>query len=374
MLTGGGTDDQCLKLVAGLRKRGAEVKLYAPADRELSNRLDGFSNVFIPAPQGRSKLKFIFGAARAIRSNRAVIVHGHHGRDIWPTILAARLSGQKPAVILTRHMAKSPSSWPSRNFLLSQVDAIVAVSDFVQRVLTEGCYEPDSLEIERRSRPPLKGNKSKIIRIYGGIDTARFCPSESPKIREEWGLKPGDFAFGVAGGYDPPRGKGQREFLRAAGAISKSIPQARFLIIGRGGLAAQLDQDIRDLGLNGKAWRTPYCSDMPAAMNALDCLVHPQVGTEAFGLVLCEAYACGRPVIASALDGIPEAFKVGNHGMLVSPESVIDLSQAMREVGRWPRLEMEARWKLHALVEKDFSLDSAARNVLRLYQKFQQPT
>ena len=65
-------------------------------------------------------------------------------------------------------------------------------------------------------------------------------------------------------------------------------------------------------------------------MNALDCLVHSQVGTEAFPGVVLEAYACGRPVIASALDGIPEAFAVADFGQLVKPESVPELAEAMR--------------------------------------------
>ena len=64
-------------------------------------------------------------------------------------------------------------------------------------------------------------------------------------------------------------------------------------------------------------------------MNALDCLVHPQVGTEAFGAVLLEAFACGKPVIASALDGITEAFAAGQQGRLVQPEKVKELAAAL---------------------------------------------
>ena len=57
-------------------------------------------------------------ATSLIRRERIQIVHGHHGRDLWPTVLAARLSGVRPKVVLTRHLAKSPSSWFSRRFLL----------------------------------------------------------------------------------------------------------------------------------------------------------------------------------------------------------------------------------------------------------------
>ena len=97
-------------------------------------------------------------------------------------------------------------------------------------------------------------------------------------------------------------------------------------------MAGILQADIARLGLTGKAWLTGQASDMPQVMNAIDCLVHPQIGTEALGLVVCEAHACGKPVIASALDGIPEAFAAANYGRLVAPENVAELADA----AQWP--------------------------------------
>ena len=187
-------------------------------------------------------------------------------------------------------------------------------------------------------------------------------------LRREWGLAPEQCAFAVVGGYDLPRGKGQREFLAAAARIHTEVPQARFLIVGRGTLAEPLQADIQQLQLTGKAWLTPFCTDMAAGMNALDCLVHPQIGTEALGLVVCEALACGKPVIASALDGIPEAFAVGGYGQLVRPESVDELAAAMRHWARQPRPAPAERADLHAKVAAAFSLGVAARNVFQRYQ------
>ena len=115
------------------------------------------------------------------------------------------------------------------------------------------------------------------------------------------------------------------------------------------------------------AWLTPYCTDMAAGMNALDCLVLPQVGTEALPGVICEAHACGIPVIASDLDGIPEAFKVGDYGRLVRRESVDDLAQAMIEWAHRPRLTLEERLQLHNRVAAVFSLQQAAVNLSSLY-------
>jgi glycosyltransferase involved in cell wall biosynthesis len=239
----------------------------------------------------------------------------------------------------------------------------------VAKVLREGVYEPDSPEVERRSRPPLVGDHSKIQVIQGGIDTGRFRPLEAAPQRKSWGLQPGNVAFGVVGGYDLPRGKGQREFLKAAARIHARVPEARFLIIGRGSLREALLADIASLGLDKKAWLTPYSQDMPTAMNALDCLVHPQVGTEAFPGVVLEAFACGKPVIASALDGIPEGFAVGNCGQLVPPEDIGALADALLAHIRKPPLTMAERQQLHERVAGEFAIVERAKRVLELYQR-----
>jgi glycosyltransferase involved in cell wall biosynthesis len=367
LLTGGGTDDQCVQLAAGLQQLGQHVMLAGPGGRDFSKIIAAAGLPFLDTGNDASKFRYILRAARWIRLEKIQIVHGHHGRDLWPAIFAAKMSGAKPKIVLTRHLAKSPASFASRRFLLGQCDALIAVSEFVARVLREGIYEPDSPEKERRRRPPLRGDFSKIHVIYGGIDTGRFRPSGAAEKRRELGLEPGHFAFAVVGGYDLPRGKGQREFLMAAARVHEKIPRARFLIIGRGSMAGILRADIARLGLAGKAWLTPYAEDMPAVMNAIDCLVHPQIGTEALGLVICEAHACGKPVIASALDGIPEAFRAGNYGRLVAPENVAELAGAMEAQAAQPGLDAAAAAALHEKVTRVFSLERSAKEVLRLY-------
>ena len=274
VLTGGGTDESCVRLAQVLRAMGQHVWVAGPGGSGFDAAL-GPAGLFCDPALRRSKPRFI--------------------------------------------LAKSPGSWASRQFLLSRCDAMVAVSDFVAKVLREGAYEPASPEPERRARAPMRGDKSKIFTAHGGIDTEQFRPMDSADLRAAWKAGARDFLFAVAGSYDKPRGKGQRDFLLAASRIHRQIPDARFLLIGRGSLAETLQEDIVKLGLRDKAWLTPYCPDMPRAMNAIDCLVHPAVGTEAFGLVICEALACGRPVIAADLDGIPEALIDAESAALVPP-------------------------------------------------------
>ena len=159
------------------------------------------------------------------------------------------------------------------------------------------------------------------------------------------------------------------EDLKAAAKVHRLLPSARFLIIGRGTLGMTLQQDIERLGLQGKAFLTPYCHDMPKVMNTINCLVHPAIGTESFGLVLLEAFACGRPVIASELDGIPEAFQVVGQGELVPPENVDALAAAMERVYKnGSDLPIGERETMHRRVEECASLPVLARRTLELYQ------
>ena len=368
-LTGGGTDDQCVKLAGELHRLGQRVFIAGPAGRRFGPVIAELGVPFIDTGANSGQGEFIRRSAAFIRQEEVQIVHGHHGKDLWPTILAARLSGTRPKIVLTRHMAKSPSSWASRHFLLGQCDVMIAVSDFVAKVLREGAYEPQSPEEERRARHPLRGDHGKIRVIPGGINVGKFVPMLATDKRRELGLQPDDYAFAVVGGFDLPRGKGQREFLQAAARQYEEMPEARFLIIGSGDMRDILTDDIKRLGLEGKAWLTGQVSDMPQVMNAIDCLVHPQIGTEALGLVVCEAHACGKPVIASALDGIPEAFAAGNFGRLVPPEDVDELSRAMVAQFRAPKADAAQAREMHRRVEQAFSLERMGAETLRLYRE-----
>lgn len=367
LLTGGGTDDQCVKLAAELHRLGQQAFIAGPGGRPFAPVIAELGAPFFDTGSRANKLQFILRAARFIRREKMQIVHGHHGRDIWPAIFAARLAGTKPKIVLTRHLAKSPGSRASRRFLLGQCDALIAVSEFVAKVLREGVYEPQSPEAERRARPPLQGDHAKIHVIHGGIDASKFRPADAAEKRRELGLQAGDYAFAVVGGYDLPRGKGQREFLAAAARLRQNIPHARFLIIGRGSMAELLQADIARLGLGGKAWLTGQAADMPQVMNAIDCLVHPQIGTEAFGLIVCEAHACGKPVIASALDGIPEAFAAAHYGRLVPAGDIEALAAAMSSQAREPKLGPAQAEEMHRRVGHAFSLEQMGEKVLRLY-------
>jgi len=369
LLHGGGTDDRSVRIAYALSKLGHRIWMAGPAGRDFSKIAQDLGLAFEPLPTGPLRLSQIVATARLIRREQVQIIHARHGRDYWPVILAARLSGARPKVVLSRHLAKSPGSLLSRKLLLSQCDALVAVSEFVAKVLREGDADPHSDNPERHRRRPMSGDLSKIHVVYGGFDMDRFKPMESPAQRQAWGLKDQHYAFGVVGGYDLPHGKGQANFLKAAAQIAPAVPTARFLIIGRGNMRKMLEQQITGLALSQAAQVTAYCHHMPEAMNAIDCLVLPQTGTEAIPGVVCEAHACGKPVIASRLDGIPEAFAAAGYGTLIRPGSVTDLAEAMLQWAAKPRASPEERQRMHEQVTERFSLERAARDLTALYER-----
>jgi glycosyltransferase involved in cell wall biosynthesis len=151
--------------------------------------------------------------------------------------------------------------------------------------------------------------------------------------REQLGWRPDSIGFGLASDFGPPDGKGHLIFLQAAARIHHELPKARFVMVGPDTQQPLLLETIRALKLEDVARILRFTEKMSTVMNALNVLVHPAVGTEALGLVILEAMACGKPVIASDLDGIPETFIDQQHGLLIAPGDVDALARAMKRLG-----------------------------------------
>ena len=353
VFNGGGTDNQTMELAIGLSALGHTVATACPESRRCTKQMTeaGFA---VRHVEPKSKPKLILQLRRLIRSEGFQVIHSHHGRDYWPAILAAKFSGKRPAVVVTRHLATLPSK-ASRLLLLRGVDALVAVSDHVRDLLLPG----------------FSGPKERIHRIYGGIDLAKFhavSPEAALAFRQEHGAGPDNVVFAVVGAFGLPRGKGQLEFVEAAALVLRTQPHARFWIIGQGSMRPLLEERIAKLGLGEIVRIIPFTDAIATAMNAIDVLVHPAVGTEALGLVLWEAMACGKPVIASRLGGIPEAFREPDHGMFVAPADVPQLASAMGVMASDPARRRLMGHAARAYATGHCSRERQAREMVGLYR------
>jgi glycosyltransferase involved in cell wall biosynthesis len=315
--SGGGVDNQTIELTKGLLELGVEVMIAVTEGSRWEYRAQGLGAEFhpLPAKRGPLKIRRIGAITAAAGKFKPDIVHLHQGSDYWPGILGAMLGAPGARVVITRHLMTRPRAF-SRAMLLKAA-RVVAVSHAVEGVL----------------RRELSGPPARIGQAYCGIDTARFAPARNDPAAAAWrnaqGWRPDHVVAGVVGMFDLPRGKGQPEFIEAAARIHAARPEARFALVGQGSMHAQLAAKITALGLGSVLRMIPFTDDIAPVVRALDVLVHPAVGTDAFPLVVLEAMASARPVIASAIDGIPEQFRDGEHGFLVPKEDVGALAAAM---------------------------------------------
>lgn len=352
IFNGGGVDNQTLELARGLVDVEVETALAVTANARMTPAAQAVSGLHVETLPSE-RLAFARGLSRLIRRLRPDIVHTHHGRDYWPTIIATWLAGTGAKVVVSRHLMGVVSK-PSRALLLRAVD-VVAVSQAVRGVL----------------EATLRGPAGRLHQIYGGVDCTRFQPpavgvAASAKAAHGWSAD--TVVFGVLGYFNPPRGKGQLEFLKAAEPVYRRYPQSRFLIVGAGGLQQPMQQMIEQAGMQEVCSIVPWQDDVRTVLAALDVLVYPAIEPEALGIALWEAMACGLPVIGSALGGIPEAFIDRQHGRLLPADNVGMLVEAM--CGLAADATQRKLWgsTAHRYVLERFSTPIHAANMIALYR------
>jgi len=107
---------------------------------------------------------------------------------------------------------------------------------------------------------------------------------------------------------------------------------------------------------------------MPHVYSISDVVVLPSL-REGTPLVLLEAMACGKPVVATRVGGIPEIVKHGENGLLVRPKDIEGLSKAILTLLEDPDLREEMGKKARRRAVKEFDWDIKADEVIRVYKE-----
>ena len=183
----------------------------------------------------------------------------------------------------------------------------------------------------------------RVSVILNSIDLDKFQLDETSKraIRKELRFRETDLAVGIVGQLTPR--KGQLELLRAFGRAQTKIPSSVLLVVGSPMFNRDheyldlLKHTTAELGIGSKVRMLGARNDIAAIMQGLDLLV-VNSKAEPFGLVILEAMACGTPVLATAVDGIPELIKHDENGWLVPPLDEAALTEAMVHLCRAPEL------------------------------------
>jgi teichuronic acid biosynthesis glycosyltransferase TuaC len=257
------------------------------------------------------------------------IIHSH---GVWPDGYVASRIGRsfgKP-VVITSHGAdtyrflRNLTTGPLVRSSIRRADRLIAVSSADAQFIRQHCDIKDKLAI-----------------ISNGVDVQQFHPQSTAAVRSQLGL-PVDKQIIVFVGYLYPV-KGVSSLLTAMTLLNS--PDTHLVLVGDGFLRQTLEQQVRETHLQDRVHfvgEQPH-DRIPLWMNCADVFCLPSLN-EGWPTVLFEALACGKPVVATNVGGIPEAINDARYGILVEPGQPHALAQALQNalVTNWKPAELVA--------------------------------
>jgi glycosyltransferase involved in cell wall biosynthesis len=263
---------------------------------------------------------------RVIRDLPPGLIHANGVRS--GIIASAATIGMRIPVLWHVHdiLPRGPIGIAIRWLALFRATAIVAVSNA-------------TAERFRGIAFLLFGSHTPVRTVYNGIELEEFRPEPGSRRskRIELELSGSQFAVGIVAQITPR--KGQLELIRAFAPMARALPEATLLVVGEpiygpdGAYLEALKRESERLGLRGQVRFLGHRKDVAGILQALDLLVLNS-SSEPFAVVLLEALASGTPVLATAVDGVPELITDGRTGFLVEPGKPEDLTSRLLELAR----------------------------------------
>lgn len=219
----------------------------------------------------------------------------------------------------------------------------------------------------------LDASPERVRVVPLGADQEFFRPGiDTAEVRARYGLNGGRWLLSVAG---LTRHKGIDIALRALAILRGRHPDLRYAVVGEGDDQPALEAEARELGV---ADRVRFLTgvpdrDLPALYNCaevyLGVLRLLEQRVEGFGISLCEASACGIPVVAGRSGGIPEAVRDGETGILVDAESAEAVAGALQRLLDDPALRARMGTAGRGAVERHYNWDRVTADLVRIGQQ-----
>ena len=224
-----------------------------------------------------------------------------------------------------------------------------------------------------------KYSRSKILQFYkvdpakirivpNGVDTQRFQPAgDCQNVRER--IRASDRQIVLFVGRLIPR-KGLSYLVEAAKRIIKERRETLFVIVGNGPQKSHLVSDVESAGLAGNFVFLGDVSDeeLPKIYRCCDVFALPSV-QEGQGIVLLEAQASAKPVVAFNVSGVAEALRDGETGLLVRPADSTALAKALLKLLSDNVLRDKMGVAGREFVSRELSWDICARRMLSVYRE-----
>ena len=237
-------------------------------------------------------------------------------------------------------------------------------------VFKHGCSQivADASVIKRQLVEEYGVDAAKIEVIGSAVDLEKFKPPrDRTKFRREIGVGDETPLIGNVGMIRPD--KGQLELVKSAPTVLKKRPDVRFVVVGQGTGILKRGINVRNAidraGLADKIIMAGYRWDTPDVYAACDMIVIASLRTEASPIVLREAFASGRPVIATKVGDIPEIVRDRENGLLIEPGNNQALASAILEFISDPELAAHCAANGFRYAIENFSFDKMMEEKLR---------
>lgn len=278
-----------------------------------------------------------------------------HSYFFWPILFGRLLKREGIFRTLIENREDQGFNWGVHEYswlrmTRGQPDRIICVSDAVKQVV---------MERERIG-------EDRIVVIRNGVDPFPDAGKETSETREELGLKGHHLVVGMVANFNRSV-KGVSLFLDAVPQIVQAVPDARFLLLGRGKEENALRDKVRSMGIDPYVLFAGFRRDIHRYYDIMDVSALTSF-SEGLSITLLESMRCGIPVVATRVGGNPEVVVDGVTGYLVPSGDVSSFASRTTELlldrGLRSRMGEEARRR----VGRHFLLQDVASRYLEIYE------
>jgi len=337
----------CLEICRALSRRGHDVTLVCRPNAWISRQLQDDPVRVIESSLSRWPTTELRRIANIIQEDEIEVVHTHMSSANFFGVLL-RLFYRVPACVATAHSRYIQLHWMFN-------DRVIAVSEATRRFHQRFNFV----------------SRKRIDVIHNFINDLRFSrvpAATRQEVRRELGLTETQPVMAAIGDVIPR--KGLIYLVRALPSILDEVPDAQLICVGndQSEYAERVRGEAERLGVRERITWLGSRDDIERILSAIDVYVLPSL-EENMPLAILEAMASGRPVVATAVGGVPECITDQQTGLLVPPAEVEPLAAAMIRLLTHADQRRKMGAAGRARVRANFSIDSQIKRVERAFER-----
>jgi len=359
----GGIGNVCYNYALGLSRRGHDVTVFTPLYHKniFKQNIDGVKVILLKPLIRYGNAAFIPQLFWSLGSFDVVHLHYPFFGGAEPLLMARLI--RRVDYILNYQMDVVGYGPLKSFFKLHRKVFLKEIILKAKKVIVSSLDYAENSDIKEL----LKVHSSVFVEIPNGVDTEKFSPREKDRnLLKELGISEEKIILFVGGLDSAHYFKGVNYLIDVLGYVKHD--HVKLVIVGGGNLLNYYKEYAESKSLGRKILFTGFVPDekLPQYYNLSNIIVLPSVDkSEAFGITLIEAMACGKPVVASNLPGVRTVVEDGKNGFLVNMRNPADIAakidiilrsdemaKAMGQTGRKKAVEKYSWSKIISQVEE----------------------